>query len=335
MKKKMIGLLTALLTASLLTGCGSADAASDGMYFSKTQSNYAYPEAAYEKEMSEDAYVTGSTYNKENGESANTLSESAATDRKLIKNVSLEVETKEYDSLMQTVEQQVNAFNGYIENMDSYNDSNYSGRKNTRYANLTIRIPQEKLSQFLGSVSEVCNVIRRNDSVNDVTLTYVDTASRRDSLKVQQERLLAMLEQCVTLEDMLTLEERLTDVRYQLESLERQLRSMDNKVSYSTVSLSITEVQELTPVIVEEPTNWERIRDGFNKTLDDVINGFVEFGIWFIVKLPVLIVWVVFILIAFLILKVIRKKRKLRKEKKQAVKEPIPLKEDKETIEKK
>mgnify|MGYP002226154573 CR=1 FL=1 len=86
-----------------------------------------------------------------------------------------------------------------------------------------------------------------------MTLTYVDLQSHRDALQTEQERLLQLLEQAESIEDIITIEQRLSDVRYQLESMESQLRSYDNQVDYSTVYLYIDEVEVYTPV--EEETH--------------------------------------------------------------------------------
>ena len=108
---------------------------------------------------------------------------------------------------------------------------------------MTVRIPAQQLDAFLSSVSEVSNVISRNDSVSDVTLQYVDMESHKKALTAEQDRLLELLEQAESVEDIITIESRLSDVRYQIESMESQLRTLQNQVSYSTVYLDIQEVE--------------------------------------------------------------------------------------------
>jgi len=57
------------------------------------------------------------------------------------------------------------------------------------------------------------------------------------------------------------LEKRLSDIRYELESMESQLRLYDNQVDYSTVTISIDEVNQFTPTAPE--TVGQRIGSGF------------------------------------------------------------------------
>ncbi len=187
---------------------------------------------------------------------------------------------------------------------------------------MTIRIPAEKLDEFLLAVGEVSNVISRNESVTDVTLEYVDLESHKRVLLAEQERLLELLEKAETIEDIISLESRLSQVRYQIESMEAQLRTMDNRVNYSTVYLYINEVAKLTPV--KEQTVWEKISTGFASSLYNVGEGFVNFGIGFIIFLPYLLVWVIIIVVFTLLLKLLIKcavKKRQKKIKENKTKE--------------
>jgi hypothetical protein len=305
------GLVIAIAAALLLAGCGSAS------YSSSTADTAAAVQTASSSYATDGYYDYGSGIEEEYAaetESAADSTEAAAENRKLIKTVNLSVETKEFDTLMASLEERVQTLGGYIESMDTYNGSAYSSYRSSRSASLTIRIPQERLSGFLDEVSGICNVIRRSESVEDVTLTYVDLETHRNALETERDRLLELMEQAETMDDILTIEERLTDVRYQLQSMESQLRVMDNQVDYSTVYLEVDEVQELTPVA--EQSIGERIAEGFSDSLKDVGTGFREFFIWFIVNLPHLVIWAVVIALIVLIIRKIRKRRKAKKQAK-------------------
>lgn len=180
---------------------------------------------------------------------------------------------------------------------------------------MTIRIPAEKLDDFLSEVAESSNVISRNDSITDVTLQYVDLESHKKVLLAEQDRLLELMEQVETIEDIIALESRLSEVRYQLESMESQLRTYDNQISYSTIYLNINEVTKLTPV--KEQSTWEKISTGFVDSLYGVGAGLMNFIIRLIINLPYLVLWAVVILVIVLIIKMIRKSMKKRKEKRR------------------
>ncbi len=292
-KKVMCGkLMAAALATTMVLGlaaCGAADsamtAATNG--YSKetaTVGATADMEYGYDGAVAEEAQES---YEPEM--SASSQTQSYYDSRKLIRTVSLDLETKEFDQMLGLVETEVASLGGYIENLQTYNGSRYTDRESVRNSDMTIRIPKDYLDEFLNAVSEAGNVIRRSENVEDVTLAYVDMESRRNTLQTEQERLLKFLESAESLEDIITLEERLSEVRYQLESMESQLRTYDNKVDFATIHMSIQEVKELTPV--EKQSVGQRLTNGFMNSLKNVGNGFVEFFIWIVVHLPYLATW--------------------------------------------
>lgn len=307
---------------AMLTGCGSSAEMSQVASSTVKMSNGSVTETVAEEALL-DAGAGALGGNIERGTDgkmteASVTEEGAATaleSRKLIKTVDMNVETQEFDTLMTAIENQVDVLGGYIESLNTYNGSSYYYRSGTRSADLTIRIPKNQLNDFLSTVTDISNVIRRSDNVEDVTLAYVDLESHREALRTEQTRLLELLERAESIEDIITIEERLSNIRYQLESMESQLRTYDNKVDYSTVYLSIEEVEVFTPV--EEATVWERITGGFVDSLQSIGNGFVEFGIWFVINIPYMVVWAVVIAIIVLIIMAVSKRSKKNKVKKE------------------
>ncbi len=116
----------------------------------------------------------------------------------------------------------------------------------SRSASYTLRIPSDKLDEFIDVVETLGNVTYKNESVDDVTLRYVDVDSHKKALETEQERLLALLEKAENVEDIITIENRLSDVRYELENYEIQIRLLDNQIDYSTVYVDISEVSRVT-----------------------------------------------------------------------------------------
>ncbi len=309
-------IITGLLTAGMilsLSACGSSAGGRSGIS-DLVDADFAVSNetsAASAEQFYDDSDSSGfgmDSYDTENAVSEEGAVSVAATERKLIKNVDMNVETREYDKLLSTVENKVTELGGYIESLDAYNGSSYYNYRSTRNANMTIRIPKDRLDDFLNTVSDLGNVTSRTENVQDVTLTYVDLESHRDALQTEQERLLQLLEQAESVDDIITIEQRLSDVRYQLESMESQLRSYDNQVDYSTVYLYIDEVEVYTPV--EEETTWERISAGFMDSLKSIGEGIKEAAIWFVIHIPYLVIWAVVILMIILILKKIKKRTK-------------------------
>ena len=322
MKKKQVALF-ALIGVLLLSGCGASDLAKNAMAGAAYETpDMAAESYAYDEEM---AYETTDAARMDN--TAEQVEESAqGTNRKLIRTVSMNVETENYDALLPDIERKVTEYGGYIENSSTYNDTNPYGNSEGREASMTIRIPAEKLDAFLHTVSDQSNVTYKSENVQDVTLTYVDLQSHKKALEEEQKRLMDLMQEAETIEDLITIEDRLTQVRYELESMESQIRTYDNQVDYSTVSINILEVKQYTPV--EEESAWTRISKGFAERTEAVLEGLENFGIWFVVHIPDLIVIAVVILIILLIIWLCIRGSKKRAEKRaktqQRAAQPVP-----------
>ena len=238
----------------------------------------------------------------------------APVERKLIRNVSMNLETREFDALTKSISDAVTFFGGYIEQADVSGNSLYwSGERSSRYSNITARIPENKLDAFLTEVSGQGNVTYKNESVQDVTLQYTDITSRKKTLQMEQDRLWELLEKAESIDAVIALEARLSEVRYQLESIESQLRTLDNQIVYSTVYLSIQEVQVLTST--DPDTIPVRIQKGLSRSFNTLKISSVDFLVWFISSLPILAVFAVLVFIAIIILKKPLKRCKTRKQK--------------------
>lgn len=298
------GLLAIMGAVLLLAGCGAAGQDQSAPEMPGAGGASKYTNSAYDAQpdmmaadMSYEEVWTEEEFSSQGGVDTGAQMDGLAqpSDRKLIKTVDMEVETKAFDELLSSLESTIKSLGGYIESRNTYNGSSYTSYRSSRSADLVIRIPKEELDAFLNAVSEAGNVTRYSDNVEDVTLTYVDLESHRNALRTEQDRLLELLERAESLEDILTIESRLSELRYQLESMESRLRTFDNQVDYSTVRMDISEVRELTPVA--EKTDLERIREGFMESLKEIVDGVKEAMIWFLAHLPYVILWGLVILL--------------------------------------
>lgn len=274
MKKIIALLLSCLMLCGTLAACGAetADYAENGV----AMDSMAEQEPAASGEIS-----YGSTADSSTG------SGTQYADQKLIKTVELRTETEDLDATLALLSQQLSTLGGYTEYQNIYNGSAYNSYR-TRSAELTVRVPADKLNSFLTEVEGFSNVISKTESVDDVTLQYVDTESRLEALQAEHDRLVELMEKAENLTDLLTIEERLTEVRYQLESVASQLRVMENRVSYATIELQMSEVEVLTEV--EEPTVLERISTGFMKNLRRLGDSLVDLLVWIITYSPQLLI---------------------------------------------
>lgn len=309
MKKYVSLTLVLTLLLVLLAGCGANSSAPMADYAVKE-------EAMAEAPMMQ---ASGNSLTSSGAKESSEVPEN----RKFIITVDMSAETEDMDTLLVHLDKKIAALNGFVEGQNIYNGSNYSSRR-YRSASLTVRIPADDVDQFTEEVSGIANVVRTNKNLEDVTLQYSDTENRVKALETEQERLLELMEMADNLSDLLEIEARLTDVRYELERYSSQLRLYDNQIDYATIYLNIEEVQEYTPVV--EKTTWERIRDGFLSSLEGLGNGVKEVFIWVLANSPYLVVFGIF---GFGIVTVL-KKRKVRKaeKKNKPIAKPEPEKKE-------
>ncbi len=319
-KRRLLVLLSLMLIlAMVLAACAKKDH-SESKSYSVNETTTAYdmvssPIDSKEAPAIGPAEAAGesqyTTYGSLSNDSAITIEESAAlqSQDKIIRTFYLDVETQEFDSLIAKLDAEISRLNGYVENSRISGRSFYD-RDGARVANITARIPRSKVDEFVNAVGENANVVNKQESTENVTLEYTDIESRKKSLQIEQERLFALLEKADSLDSIVTLESRLSEIRYQLQNYETTLRTYDNKVEYSTVSLNIQEVEKFTPRVEIKQTVGTRIKNGFSNTIYNISEGLQNFLVWFIVNLPYLLIWSVIIAAITLITRRILKKKR-------------------------
>ena len=303
------GVLLMILALLLsFAGCSSESSKSEKAEYGNHAP--AEPNYALKEEVTMDS-AAGSNDAMMDMEAPSLAPESTALpdNRKLIRTVRMTIETESLDPLLKQLDSQIAQLSGYVEYQNVYHGSAYSGTR-SRTADLTIRIPADQLNTFTQQVSQNANVVTSSQSVNDVTLSYVSTESRMNALRTEETRLLELLAKAETMEDLLTIESRLTDVRWEIEQVTSTLRVYDNQVDYATIHLNISEVTEFT--VVEEPpvTLGDRIRSGVRDTLDDIGTGLEDFLVFVIVNIPYIAIFVIVPLAGLIIFLCVRRKKK-------------------------
>jgi hypothetical protein len=234
--------------------------------------------------------------------------------RKVIRNASLELQTLEFDKAVTSIDAITAGFGGYMESSYvSGRDINSSYGYGTRNASFTVRVPSETLDAFLNSFGGgEFNVIGKSTSANDITDSYFDSQARLDSLKLQEQRLLGMLDGATELEYMIQLEQELMRVRYEIESLTSQLNRMDSFVSHSTVNINLYEVVKYEEIDDVPVTFGERISLAFTNSWKAFGDFCQSFAVAFVSAIPFLLLLAVIAVAVILIVKAVAKNRKPR-----------------------
>ena len=304
---------------------------SSGKNFAATNYNYGY--------ASDEAYEAApETYEQGGGTSAapqtsNDVNVDPSKGRLLIRTVSVSAETKDIMNVKNDVEAHVKAVGGYIENSSMSGTGN---NRDLRRVNYTIRVPADKLDELIAKVGNSCTVISSSENSSDVTLEYVDTKARVESLRVEYEQLMKLLGQAEDLDRIILLQSRLTEVRYQIESYESRIRVLENQVQYATLNLMLTEVLEETQV--EEAhvvTYGEKVSDQFKDMWEGTVVFFQNFVLGLIAAIPFLVFLGIVGVIVIVIVFSVRKKRRKAAALRAKAEEAKPVSKDEKKDEKK
>lgn len=312
--------LAILVLAIALTACGAnKDYQEMVLYDSMKAEDAYYPDGGFAVGNSADSAIeeytqqgysektTPITDKVENREGSLVNQES----RKLIRDGSAQVQTKEFDKFVTELEKTVKALGGYTESSDIQNNS-YSDYSN-RFADFTVRVPAEKFDEFFEKVGSLATLTNKTSSVRDITADYIDVESRIKALETEQKSLLSILERATKISDIIEVQSRLTDVNAQLDSYKSKLRSFDNLVAYSTIVLNVQEVERVREEITK-PTFFQEIKIGLSDSFYSIGQGIKNFAISFISNLPYIIIWAIIGVVVIVIVKKIIKKRKAKKQ---------------------
>ena len=304
MKKKIFSLALAIIMLLMLCACGgsatSEEAKAPATAPESAAPQMSMPEAEFE-------YMADSSTGISNAAGVAGQKNTIAAD-KIIYSAEAGIETKEYDKTIEAVYAMVEQYGGFLES-SSIGGTSY-GYNRGRHASFVMRIPSEKFSALTGQLSELGNVSYCNTYSENITTEYIDVQSRLESYRIQEERLLAMLEKAELLEDMLTIEAHLADVRYNIETYTSQMNYMDSQVSYSTVHLNVEEVVDYTPDKSVTRTFGDKMGDAFSDSLDGIVDLFQGLVLFLLSSWYALIILALIIVVAVRVVKRAGKKRR-------------------------
>ena len=310
MKRLLAIVCTLLLLVSLFSACNKTTenvAQSSDSVSGKTPGEPASPELGYTDGV--DTY--SATQDAATGEITPDTAE------KIIYTATVNMETMDFSSSISAIEKVIKDFGGFVERSEISGDSLYAADGTSylrnRYAFYTIRIPANELDKFLSQAGTLGNITSSNKSAQNVTSQYTDFEARLTSLQTQETRLLELVAEAEDIDALISLESKLAEVRYEIESIQRSLRDLDSKIAYSTVDLNIREVEVYQPSAKQ--SFWQRIADSFLQGWRSFVRGLGDFFVWLSSAIfPLLLICGIGTAGFFLFRKALRK-RKAKKDK--------------------
>lgn len=256
--KKIFYILNLSFLVFAITGCGLKKGSLNEVCYEKAE--YEYEDAV---SFSDSKAKKNSASETENFESAE---ENQITERKLIKTANVNIQVKNFDSLETDVNNWVKKYNGYISESSNGEFSCY----------YVVRIPKEHFDDSLNAVGNFGKIKNKKISARDVTEQYYDTLSRLESKKILRDKYEEYLKQAKDVKELMEVERSLNDVLYEIDGFEGRLKYLDNKISYSTVTINF----ELPPNVSNSGFVKPDIKEKFSDFVSAVLEFFASFFIF-------------------------------------------------------
>lgn len=312
--KRVILVILSLLFVFALCSCGAGSQAEPTSGVSVRNSGGGW--------YSDKATSAESYYEKPDGTPEIQPSDGEEFSRKIIKRQYLTVETLAFDEALAKITGFVSDMGGYFAATDISNNSIRGYYSNVRRATLSVRIPEDKLEAFVAKISssDTFNILRNSLSTEEVTDTYYDLKAQLDALMAQEARLTELMNEAKNLSDMLTIENKLTSVRREINSVSSRIQYYDKAVAMSFVEITLDEVEKYEPT--KEKTFFDKVGEAFVgawEVFGEFLSGAVIVFLWI---LPfVLTLGVIAAIVIVVVLKNKKKKAKAKEQKTEETKQ--------------
>jgi len=310
--------LVILSVSIMLSSCALAPNAIESSLDYEAEQKMGSPLTAAEAprmEMSEDAsvgeYSAGSSYE----------STVINAERIVIKNASLSIVVPDPSSAMKSIVVMAEGMGGFVVNSNIYKTTTSQGLE-VPIANITIRVPAEKLDQALIQIKALVDdqeidVLNEDISGQDVTSEVTDLESRLRNLEAAEEQLLKIMDNAYQTDDVIIVFRELTSVREEIEMIQGQIKYYRESAQLSAVSIYLQAKAALEPITIGKWLPGAEVQ----KALQALINGgkfLVNMLIWLVI-LVVPLLAAIFLPI-FFIIRYFRKRKQLKESEKPAQK---------------
>ena len=237
-KKRIISVIAACLAVAVIAaGAFAANPLSQA----KSENNIEESYDGAKDSISDSANGSGGTELFASDSSA--YSTVSSDSRKIIKQASVNIETKNSEELIKKINDNVKSANGYVSSLEENNYNEY------KRISTTVNVPPEKLDEFLEFLSENGTITEKSVVTSDITDSYTETASKIKAYETEEKALLGILEKCENVQDTITVQNRLSEVRSELEAMKSQKKLYDSQISYSEITISVVQVERESKVV--------------------------------------------------------------------------------------
>ncbi len=198
----------------------------------------------------------------------------------LIKKAAMTVIVDSVDKSVDAVSQIIKKQQGDLINLEEKQPENNNA---LHTASIQMRVPQNLLDGTLNELGKLGNVQNRNITAEDVGSQLVDFQARLTNLRATESNLQKIMDRSGSVRDVLSVAKELSNVRESIEQINAQLKSLQNQVAYSTITLNLEATVSSSN---QGRALGVQIQETWNKSthsLGDFTVGLLQLGIWLMV----------------------------------------------------
>ena len=197
--------------------------------------------------------------------------------RKIIYSAWISLEVRDVDVAVSQLQAIAEEFGGYIAHMSV-------SKKEVKTGSVTLRVPQTEFYKAIERIEQLGEVKDKNVKSEDVTERYIDLKARLENAQREEQRLLELLDKAYDVEDMLNIERELSRIREQIEVYTGQLRYLESRVNYATITVNLSEPKPPKPL---PEVDWDATLKTGLQYLLAMVQGLIILG--FIIIPPIVI----------------------------------------------
>ncbi len=236
-------------------------------------------------------------------------SESAQTnvevEKKIIKTAYLNIEVLNYSSSRKLIDSALKHFNAYVVSENLQNTEYQIGNS------INIKVPANQFEMLLANLAKLAKKVdSQNIETRDVTEEYIDVQTRLNNSKKVEQTYLKLLRKTNSIEDILKIEQKLGEIRTDIESTEGRLKYLNHQVSYSSINLNVYQTLEYKYNPEKLPNFFQRLK----KAVSLGWNGIVVFFLFLIGIWPL---WILAVVGYYLWKYIVKYRRERKKDEKR------------------
>ena len=232
------------------------------------------------------------------------------TSNKIIRTAYMVIQTTDFDATVEGLARLTEENGGYYENAHVEGGGYYDSYAR-RSAYYTVRIPKENFTAFRSGAGEIGHLYSVQEGTQDVGESYYDTESRLATLTTKRDRLLALLEEAKEMEDIITLENALAEVMYEIDRHTGTLRKYDSLINYSTFTITINEVVKIVDDPGPEDSFGVKLLANLKRGGERFADNVQDFILWVANNLIGLVIFAAVVVAALILVR--RKVRRVRR----------------------